>query len=132
MGAGGFAPAKTAGFDLTAFERARVLKAAKRYLNEKPITVTAARCDRSAGGVHDFYSEGDYWWPDPKNPDGPYIQRDGMSNPDNFVDHRRYLMRLSVQMPALTAAWRITGERRYAAHAMAHLRAHGLSTTQHV
>ncbi|HXK07238.1 MAG TPA: alginate lyase family protein, partial [Verrucomicrobiae bacterium] len=68
-------------FDLAAFERPRVLKAAAKYLDEPPVTVTAASSPRSAGGRHDFFSEGDYWWPDPKNPDGPYIQRDGMSNP---------------------------------------------------
>src|SRR5262245_15584113 len=46
-----------------------------------------------------------------------------MSNPDNFVDHRRYLMRLSIQVPALTAAWKITGDARYARKAASHLRA---------
>ena len=118
-----FARAATAGFDVAAFERRRVLEAANRCLNDKPITITAARCGRSAGGLHDFFSEGDYWWPDPKNPDGPYIQRDGITNPNNFVEHRQYMMRLSVQVPALTAAWRITGERRYAEHALMHLQA---------
>lgn len=111
------------GFDVAAFDRDRILKAANRYLSEVPITITASSSPRSAGGRHDFFSEGDYWWPDPKNPDGPYIQRDGMSNPDNFTDHRRYLMRLSVQVPALAAAWKITKDRRYAAHAARHLRA---------
>jgi len=46
-----------------------------------------------------------------------------MSNPDNFVAHRRALMRLSVQMPALSAAWLITKRRSYADHAARHLRA---------
>jgi hypothetical protein len=115
--------ARSAGFDIVAIERGRVLKAADRYLTEAPITVTAASSPRSTGGKHDFFSEGDYWWPDPKNPDGPYIQRDGMTNPDNFVEHRKFLMRLSVQMPALAAAFRITGDRKYAAHAVQHLRA---------
>jgi len=73
--------------------------------------------------MHDFFSEGDYWWPDPQNPVGPYVQRDGMSNPDNFNEHRRALMRLSVQVPALVAAWRITKNERYAKHAARHLRA---------
>jgi len=104
-------------------ERNRVVAAARGYLAEEPITITASSSPRSAGGRHDFFSEGDYWWPDPENPAGPYIQRDGMSNPDNFNDHRRYLMRLSVQMPALAAAWKLTGDRRYAERAAKHLRA---------
>src|SRR5436190_745417 len=110
-------------FDLTGFERPRVLKAAAKYLNEPPVTVTAASSPRSAGGKHDFFSEGDYWWPDPNNPDGPYIQRDGMTNPDNFVEHRRAMMRLSVEVPTLVAAWRITGKKTYANKAAEHLRA---------
>jgi Alginate lyase len=110
-------------FRVTAIDHDRVIKAANRYLKEAPITITAATSPRSAGGLHDFFSEGDYWWPDPQNPGGPYIQRDGMSNPDNFVAHRRYLMRLSVQVPALVAAWRLTHDQRYAQHAVRHLRA---------
>jgi hypothetical protein len=110
-------------FDLVAIERERVLRAADRYLTEKPVTVTAAHSPRSAGGLHDFFSEGDYWWPDPKNPDGPYIQRDGMSNPDNFVEHRRAMVRLSLIVPALAAAYKITRDRKYADRAAVHLRA---------
>jgi len=115
--------AQRSDFDVAKFDRARVLKAANQYLSEKPITITASHSPRSAGGLQDFFSEGDYWWPDPQNPDGPYIQRDGMTNPDNFVEHRRALMRLSVQMPALVAAWKLTRDARYAKHAALHLRA---------
>jgi hypothetical protein len=111
------------GLDIKSIDHARILKAANKYIGEAPVTITSAQSPRSAGGRHDYFSEGDYWWPDPKNPDGPYIQRDGMSNPDNFNTHRQALMRLSVQMPALSAAWLITKQRRYADHAAAHLRA---------
>jgi hypothetical protein len=110
-------------FDVAAFDKARVTKAANQYLVEKPITITASVSPRSAGGKHDFFSEGDYWWQNPENPNGPYIQRDGMSNPDNFADHRRYLMRLSVQVPALAAAWQLTRKKIYAKKAAEHLRA---------
>ena len=114
-------PALAQSLEVANFERARVLKAANGFLKEAPITITASVSPRSAGGVHDFFSEGDYWWPDPQSPNGPYIQRDGISNPNNFVDHRRYLMRLSVQVPALVAAWKLTKDARYANHAVKHL-----------
>src|SRR5262249_42488512 len=104
-------------------DRARVLAAASEYLRREPLTITGARAVRSAGGPHDFFSEGDYWWPDPENPGGPYIRRDGESNPDNFAAHRRAMIRLSVEMPALTAAWQLTGDARFSAHARKHLRA---------
>jgi hypothetical protein len=112
-----------AGPPLPDTERARVLAAADRYLQGAPATVTSTRAERSAGGRHDFFSEGDYWWPDPKNPGGPYVRRDGESNPDNFAEHRRALIHLSVEVPALTAAWTLTADARYAAQARRHLRA---------
>jgi hypothetical protein len=110
-------------------ERSRVLTAADRYLKESPLTITSSRSPRSAGGVNDYFSEGDYWWPDPQNPAGPYIQRDGMSNPNNFNDHRRALMRFSVQMPALVAAYTLTKDQKYAVHASRHARAWFLGRT---
>lgn len=109
--------------DIQNLDRARVLKAADGYLCEEPITITATPASRSAGGPHDYFSEGDYWWPNPMAPNGPYIQRDGMTNPDNFVAHRHALMRLSIQAAALTAAWRLTGKGQYANHATRHLKA---------
>ena len=109
--------------DVAAIDRKRILGAADRYLKEQPITVTASPSPRSAGGKHDYFSEGDYWWPNPKDPNGPYIQRDGMSNPDNFNAHRLALIRLSVQVPALAAAWQLTKKNEYATHAAKHLRA---------
>ena len=115
-----FAPGR---FDLYAIERPRVIKSANEYLKQKPITITSSHSDRSAGGPHDYFSEADYWWPDPKDPNAPYIQRDGMSNPDNFVTHRHALIRLSLQVPALCAAWMLTGRRDYAEKAADHLRA---------
>src|SRR5262245_822039 len=111
------------GIDVADFDRDRVLKAANTYLAEKPATITSTSSQRSRGDKHDYYSEGDYWWPDPKNPGGPYIRRDGRTNPDNFEAHRKAMRRLSVQVPTLVAAWKLTGDRRYADHAATHLKA---------
>lgn len=102
---------------------APVLARADSLLAESPVTVTAASCLRSAGGLHDFYSEGDYWWPNPENPDGPYIRRDGESNPENFSDHRRAMVRLSDIAGTLTSAYLLTGDRRYADAVAKHIRA---------
>jgi hypothetical protein len=89
-------------------------------LKEQPVTVTAFVSPRSAGGRHDFYSEGDYWWPDPDHPDGPYIQLDGQTNPDNFVAHRHAMIRLSQIVGALASAYVITGDNSYVLHAFRH------------
>lgn len=112
-----------AAFDLAAIERPRIIPAADRMLKEAPVTVTAAHSPRSAGGRHDFFSEGDYWWPDPKSPEGPYVQRDGMTNPDNFVAHRHAMIRFSIHVGTLTSAYLLTADERYAAQAVKHLRA---------
>ena len=109
--------------DLVEIEKQRILSKATTYLEEAPLTIVAYRAERSAGGLHDFYSEGDYWWPDTDNPEGAYVRRDGLSNPDNFIAHRHAMLRLSEIVGTLTSAWMITQDQSYASHALKHLRA---------
>ncbi len=98
-----------------------VMQQADWAMKQLPVTVTADSSDRSAGSKHDFFSEGDYWWPDPSNPNGPYIQKDGMTNPDNFVAHRLAMIRFSRIIGVLASAYKITGDNKYAQHAMLHI-----------
>jgi hypothetical protein len=115
---------KNAAFRLVAhIDRQRILKAAGAYAALPIQTITAYPSDRNPGSPHDYFSQADYFWPDPKNPNGPYINRDGQSNPANFNGHRKAMIALSIQMPALTAAWLLTGDHRYGQHACQHLRA---------
>src|SRR3954451_12746903 len=53
-------------------------------LKSGPWTVTSTRPDNVTAGPNDYYSEVPYWWPDPKNPKGPYIRKDGERNPNRF------------------------------------------------
>lgn len=108
---------------VTATLRKQTLAEAAWALKQKPVTVTAESSPRSTGGKHDFYSEGDYWWPDEKNPSGPYVQKDGMTNPDNFVAHRHAMIRFSQIIGALASAYKITGDVKYVKAAQVHLRA---------
>ena len=98
-----------------------VVDSANAYLHQAPVPLTTYTAVRSAGGPNDFFSEGDYWWPDPDNPGGPYVRRDGETNPDNFDAHRVAMRRLSRWVSTLVAAYRLDGDERYAAHAMRHL-----------
>jgi hypothetical protein len=112
------------GYALVArIDRARILSAAARYVGLEPRTITSYPSAKSPGGLHDYFSQADYFWPNPADPGGKYINRDGQSNPDNFNDHRKAMIALSIQMPALTAAWLLTRDRRYGRHAADHLRA---------
>lgn len=104
-------------------ENDRVLEEINVYINLEPITVTSSICERSAGTKHDFYSEGDYWWPNPEDTEGPYIRRDGLTNPDNFVAHRKAMIRLSRLSGALTSAYLATNDEFYLEELKPHLKA---------
>lgn len=113
---------KKSGFEnqITAVLRKQIMQEAAWAMQQEPVTVTAAASPRSAGGKHDFYSEGDYWWPNPVSVDSPYIQKDGMTNPDNFVAHRHAMIRFSKIVGALASAYKLTGDKRYVQQAMKH------------
>lgn len=103
--------------------RASVLTEAAAAMRERPVTVTAAHSVRSAGGIHDFFSEADYFWPNPQWPDSPYVNRDGESNPNNFVAHRLAMIRLSRLVGAMGSAWLLTHDDKYVRQALDHCRA---------
>lgn len=110
--------------EIAKLDHDRILTAANKALAERPITITAYHSARTKAGPHDYFSQSDYWWPNPDTKDGlPYIRKDGLSNPDNFNDHRLALIRLSLLVPQLTAAYLLTKDLKYATHAVDHLRA---------
>ena len=119
----GATPKETVKKEVILLLRKEVILKANQLLKEKPQTITDFTCPRSAGGKNDFYSEGDYWWPDPKDPNGPFIQRDGLTNPDNFVAHRKAMIRFSQTIGTLASAYKITGDEKYVKHAQLHLKA---------
>ncbi len=99
-------------------DRARILKLADAALSQVPLTITSDVAKYSPGTPNDFYSNGDYWWPDPAKPDGlPYIQRDGQTNPTNFVAHRISMRLTKDAVAALAAAYKVTGDDKYAVKA---------------
>lgn len=83
----------------------KLISQAKSLLFEKPITVTNSKAERSAGGMHDYFLEGRYWWPNPEDPQGPYIRRDGERNPENFIAHSKAMKNFSDAVTLLTAAY---------------------------
>jgi len=110
-------------FDLVSLEKERIIGLALKYKNTKPVTITDFICDRSAGNPNDFYSEGDYWWPNPVNPNGPYIRKDGLTNPANFTAHRKAMIQFSQISGALASAYIITKDEDYVKQLIPHMQA---------
>jgi|GEM_PF-192374 len=101
--------------DIGTIDHERILKSADAALGLAPVSITTFHAQHSNGGPNDFYSNADYWWPDPAKTNGlPYIQHDGETNPNNFNEHRIVLRQLSDAVAALGAAYKITGDDRYA------------------
>jgi|SRR5208282_1729647 len=116
-------PASPATPDVARIDHARILKAAGNALKLEPITITQYHAKLSEGGPNDFYSNGDYWWPNPDTTNGlPYVNHDGESNPDNFNRHRECIWQLRTAVAALGAAYKITGDDRYVKKAVEWLR----------
>ena len=109
--------------DVAAIDRGRILAAADAAMKAAPISIANLPAENSPGGPNDFYSNADYWWPNPAKPGGfPYVQRDGRSNPGNFNRHRMAMRDLRDAVAALGAAYKITGDERYARKAAELLR----------
>ena len=116
--------APTARPNVAAIDHDRILQAATRFLTQAPTPLTTLPCPRSPATPHDYYSEAEDYFPDPSNPTGPYVvHNSGPANPDAFVAHRDALMNFSICVSALTAAFVLTNEARYAQQAVTHLRA---------
>ncbi len=106
---------------VAAVDHDRILRQANEWLKAKPQTITDFPAANTPGGPHDFFSQADYFWPNPANPKGPWKEIDGKSNPANFQDHRKSMIRLSQAVPALTAGFLLTRRQEFAHAAAAHL-----------
>jgi hypothetical protein len=82
-----------------------------------------------SGDPHDYYSYSPYWWPNPEDPDGPYIWRDGETNPDRSTSDISRIEAMVDRVTSLVPAWYFTGDDRYAESAAEQLRAWFLNPT---
>jgi hypothetical protein len=90
--------------NVAAIDHDRILAEADRYLKAAPTPLTGLPADRSPGPDHDYFSEPD-------------------DQPTTFVAHRDALFALGHIVPALTAAYVVTKDERYAKQAALHLQA---------
>ncbi len=103
-------PSKTKALDELTEKAGKILEAGKLYSVMQKTQVPPS------GDKHDYISQGPYWWPDPKKPDGkPYIRKDGQVNPEyyGFTDHNQ-LGDLIGDTELLALAYYFTGDEKYA------------------
>ena len=99
--------------DVAAIDHDRILRAAGRYLTLAPTPLVSMVCPRSPAAAAEYYSEPEPGADSPAHP----------GSPPPFTAHRDGLFTLGLAVPALAAAYSLTGESRYADHAALHLRA---------
>lgn len=98
---------------------------ADKALATKPASVMDKRSIPVSGDRHDYVSLARYWWPNPADAKGPYVRRDGDTNPDiesNRFD-RAALSRMAREADTLALAFYYSGERKYAEGAARVIRA---------
>ena len=119
------APGDRSGILVTPSQAAKLRSAANDAVRENtaaalkagPWSVTSHRPPDVTAGFNDYYSEGPYWWPDPKNPKGPYIRKDGERNPDRFMGNRSDLGNMCSAVLALGMGAYILGDKACGPHA---------------
>lgn len=85
---------------------------ANRYCSQAPVAVTDKK-KTLAPDKHYFYSVGPYWWPDPNNPDGPYINKDGSINPEYYEYDSPLLTDFVNRCEILSIAYFFTEDDKY-------------------
>lgn len=89
-----------------------IITQADKYVQSAPIAVTDKSVTRS-GDRHNFEALSVYTWPNPEDPNGPYIVRDGEYNPEYKLYDLPRLNSLADRMRMLSKAFYLTADERY-------------------
>lgn len=100
----------------------KLLEEAGTALNKGPYSVTYKPKAAPNASIHDYWSIGPYWWPDPTKPetDGmPYINKDGQFNPEGYTEKydKQSFIDLRDAVSSLSLAYFLTDKQEYAEHA---------------
>jgi hypothetical protein len=95
---------------------------AEEAVTKGPWTIVGKKMLPPSGNKHDYMSNAKYWWPDPQNPNAPYIRKDGVTNPHTRTMDKDYLGKMADAVETLGLAFYIFDEERYARKAIENLR----------
>ena len=107
----------TAGKGLYARIGAELRMEASLAMRHPLYSVTFSETRAASGDRHDYYSEAPYWWPNPDDPGGKFIRRDGEIYPGYCHRHRDDLIAMSHDFYLLSAAGALLDEPDFTARA---------------
>ena len=98
---------------------AALISEADKLLDFAPLSVMDKEATAASGDKHDYLSQARYAWPDPLQPNGlPYINRDGVSNPEIERLDRNALGKTASAIRNLSLAWYFSDNEKYAEKAV--------------
>ena len=101
----------------------QLLQEADELLTMQPPSVMQKERMAVSGDKHDYLSLARYYWPDVSKPDGlPYVNRDGVTNPEIELLDRPKISAMANGVVTLSLAWYFNGEAKYAQKAAELLR----------
>lgn len=89
-----------------------ITKKANSYIKKEYLSVTDKE-KKFAPDKHYYESMGPYWWPDPKNPYGAYIRKDGVRNPEYKEYDKDRMSEMANRIYYTTLAFYLTHDIRY-------------------
>lgn len=85
---------------------------AEKLRNEPNITVVQkSQC--LTGDPHNYESLSSYFWPNPQNPNGAYIEKDGQLNPEVNLYDRNKIDELAKRLKYFGVAYYLTRDKKY-------------------
>jgi len=103
-------------------ETADVLKQAQSFLTKDISSIVDKDRPAPSGDKHDYISCGPYWWPNPTDPTGPYIRKDGETNRSVTTPDKKNLGIMENSVVNLSLAYYLTSDEKYATKAVGNLR----------
>ena len=92
-----------------------LLKECNKDLDIKPMSVMDKKQVPQSGNKHDYMSLAPYYWPDPANPNGAYIRKDGERNPEIYgINDHKAVDELQKAVKLLSLAYYFSGQEVYA------------------
>lgn len=90
----------------------KIIEISNQYSSSQALSVTDKK-KSFAPDKHIYCSIGSYYWPDPKNPGGPYITKDGQINPEYYEYDVERLAEMTRRCLYLSLAYFFTEDPKY-------------------